>query len=506
MEDKKGKVWLVGAGPGDVGLLTVKAKKLIEECDTIVYDKLVGQGVLGLIPKGKKNIFVGKVAGNHAVPQDEINKILLNEAKAGKKVVRLKGGDPFLFGRGGEELELLVENQIDFEIVPGITSAIAVPAYSGIPVTHRDFVSSLHIITGHTKSEEEAEADYEALVRLGGTLVFLMGKSALGRICRGLAEAGMPQDTPAACLARGTRAHQRRVVSTLGQLEKDVELANLPTPAIIIIGEVCKLSDKFFWAEKRPLGKIKIAITRPLEVGLKLSEKLNELGAEVVLIPTIQTKPLALNDEMKRIFKTVQTRKLIVFTSAAGVNAFFDKLFEAGYDVRFLAASKFAVVGEATKVALKRYGIEADIMPQIYSGLELGKLLVSDEIKEIYKNSEILLARGISADEDIINELGNAGVSYADIPFYETCDYEYEDAIKPDYDEEEIDYVTFTSASCVHGFVKSFKNIDMNKVNALCIGEKTMLAAKGYNMNVFVSKKATIESMVEKLLEIENKN
>lgn len=503
MEERKGKVWLVGAGPGDVGLLTIKAKKLIEECDVVVYDKLVGQGVLGIIPKGKKNIFVGKVAGNHAVPQSEINKILLNEAKEGKKVVRLKGGDPFLFGRGGEELELLVEEGIEFEIVPGITSAISVPAYNGIPVTHRDFVSSLHIITGHTKSKEEAEVDYEALVRLGGTLVFLMGKSAIGQICQGLAEAGMPPDTPAACLARGTRAHQRRVVSDLANLEQEVIAANLPTPAIIIVGQVCKLSEKFSWAEGRPLGKVKIAVTRPLEAASRLAERLSELGAEVVSLPTIETKPLPINDSIENVIKRIKNRKLIVFTSPAGVNAFFEKLFELGEDVRNLANIQFAVVGEATKIALQNYGIIADIMPDIYSGKELGKLLVSDDIKKMYEGTSILLARGTLADEDITKQLDAACANYDDIAFYETLDYKYDELIPINYDEEEIDYVTFTSASTVNSFVRIFDAIDYTKVKALCIGEKTQQAAQKYNMKTIVSEKATIESMIEKLLEVE---
>lgn len=500
---KMGKVWLVGAGPGDAGLLTIKAKKLIEECDTVVYDKLVGQGVLGMIPKGKKNIFVGKVAGNHAVPQEKINEILLNEAKEGKKVVRLKGGDPFLFGRGGEELELLVENGIEFEIVPGITSAIAVPAYNGIPVTHRDFVSSLHIITGHTKSEEEADVDYEALVRLGGTLVFLMGKSAIGQICRGLVEAGMPPETPAACLSQGTRAHQRRVVSDLANLEREVEEANLPTPAIIIVGDVCTLSEKFSWAESRPLGRLKIAVTRPADVASNMINELSRLGAEVVVLPTIETRPLPINKEMKKIITEIDSRKLIVFTSAAGVNAFFKTFLFLGGELRKLAAINVAVVGEATKAALERYGLNATIMPEIYSGRELGKLLVRSTTRKLYEGSTILLARGTCADPDINEELDAANVEYDDVPFYETVDYNYDGMIPINYDEEEIDYVTFTSASTVHSFARIFKDIDFSKVNALCIGEKTASAAKQYGMNIYVSEKATIESMIEKLLEIE---
>ena len=224
-KQNKGKVWLVGAGPSDAGLFTLKGKAVLEKADVVVYDKLVGQGVMAMIPGHVRKISVGKTAGHHPIPQHEINRILLEEALAGNRVVRLKGGDPFVFGRGGEELELLCEHQIPFEIVPGITSAVSVPAYNGIPVTHRDCCSSLHIITGHTKKSEEAEVDYEALVKVGGTMVFLMGVTAMPKICKGLLDAGMRADMPAALLERGTTAHQRRVVSTLASLPEDAKAA-----------------------------------------------------------------------------------------------------------------------------------------------------------------------------------------------------------------------------------------------------------------------------------------
>lgn len=500
MNKKKGKVWLVGAGPGDVGLLTIKAKKIIESCDTIVYDKLVGQGVLGLIPKGKKCLFVGKVAGNHAVPQEGINKILLDEALEGKNVCRLKGGDPFLFGRGGEELELLIENEVEFEIVPGITSAIAVPAYNGIPVTHRDFVSSLHIITGHTKLKEEAEIDYEALVKLKGTLVFLMGTSAAEKICSGLLNAGMPKETPTACLSRGTRANQKRIITSLDKLAYEVENTKVKTPAIIMVGDVCSLSERFEWAEKRPLGTLKIAVTRPLEAGNRLAEKLSELGAEVVVLPTIETVSLGSNKQIADTIKSIEQRRLIAFTSAAGVRGFFENLFDMNYDVRVLCGAKFAVVGPATKNELKKYGIIADMMPEIYTGKELGKLI--SENKEIINGTSVLLARGTNADEDILTELDKNVIQFDDVAFYETRNYQREDYIEMDFQEEEIDFVTFTSASTVDGFVKMFEGLDYTKVNALCIGDKTAMQADKYGMNITVSEAATIDSMIEKILQI----
>ena len=245
-----GKVWLVGAGPSDMGLLTLKAKSLIQNADVILYDSLVGAAILAMIPSGAKLIDVGKRAGHAVMKQEEINQTLLREAQSGKKVVRLKGGDPFLFGRGGEELELLAEHNIPFEVVPGVTSAFAVPAYAGIPVTHRDFCSSVHIITGHKKDRDKPEVDYDALVKLDGTLIFLMGLGALGDICAGLIKAGMRPDMPAAVLEKGTRAGQRRALSTLERLPEQAARQAIKTPAVIIVGEVCSLSGKFSWAEK----------------------------------------------------------------------------------------------------------------------------------------------------------------------------------------------------------------------------------------------------------------
>ena len=215
---KKGKVWLVGAGPGDIGLFTLKGKQVLEQAEVVVYDSLVGDGVLAMVPKGIRTINVGKRAGHHLVPQEQINEILLEEAKKGQRVVRLKGGDPFLFGRGGEELELLKENGIPFEVVPGVTSSIAVPAYNGIPVTHRDYCSSVHIITGHKKKGQEYDIDFDALVRTRGTLVFLMGVTALPDICQHLLEAGMDPSTPAAILQQGTTAGQKKIVATVATL------------------------------------------------------------------------------------------------------------------------------------------------------------------------------------------------------------------------------------------------------------------------------------------------
>ena len=258
-----GKVWLVGAGPGDAGLLTLRGREVMERADAIVFDRLVGDGVLAMMPERAEKINVGKEGGRHPVPQREIEKILVEKALEGKNVVRLKGGDPFVFGRGGEEIEALKKENIEFEVVPGVTSAIAAPSAAGIPVTHRGLAASLHIITAHTKDGGIADTDYAALARLGGTLLFLMGASALPDICAALTKAGMSPDTPAAAVERGTTARQRRIEGTLGTLTEIAQRAELRSPAIIIVGAVAALGKEFEWKKFLPLSGRKVVVTRP---------------------------------------------------------------------------------------------------------------------------------------------------------------------------------------------------------------------------------------------------
>ena len=259
----KGKVWLVGAGPGDAELLTKKSERVLNMADVIVYDALVGQAIIAGLPETAEKVYVGKRSSHHAMPQEEISRLLVSYAERGKNVVRLKGGDPFLFGRGGEEIEELLAGGIDYEVVPGITSAIAVPAYNGIPVTHRDYCSSLHIITGHKRRGKSLELDYEALCRMEGTLVFLMGVASAPEICQGLITAGMTPQMPAALLSQGTTAGQQKLLSTISELPRRMEKEKLPTPAILLIGKVCTLAEDFGWYEKLPLAGTRVVLTRP---------------------------------------------------------------------------------------------------------------------------------------------------------------------------------------------------------------------------------------------------
>ncbi|OUN70082.1 uroporphyrinogen-III C-methyltransferase [Drancourtella sp. An57] len=510
MEEKKcGKVWIAGAGPGDAGLLTVKTASLMEQADAVVYDALVSAEILSLIPEKTEKINVGKRADHHLVPQKEINQILVNLAKEGKQVLRLKGGDPFVFGRGGEEAEFLVQEDIDFEIVPGITSSVAVPAYAGIPVTHRDYTSSFHVITGHERKGGESRIDYETLARMDATLVFLMGVTALPEICEKLRMAGMPDDTPAAVIQEGTLACQKKVVSDLQNLPKRVQEEKIQAPAVIVVGKVCALSESFSWAEQRHLGGRQILITRPRSQGQTFARTLRGLGAQVIEFPSIQVEPLQGKREKERILtalKEIRNRKTgtswIVFTSAAGVRSFFNFLEKMNLDIRTLWGSRFAVIGSGTGRELGKRGIRPDLMPDIYEAEKLGEALAGQT-----KPGDLVTAfRAREASEELFPPVLKTGAECVDIPVYETgtgADDAWTEKIAAQFQEGKIDLVTFTSASTVRGFERTMQGkVDPGRILALCIGRKTEEEAKRLGMRTAVAEEATVESMTEKILEI----
>ena len=485
-EEKKciGKVWLAGAGPGDAGLLTVKTRRIMKEADVIVFDALVSTEILSLIPLGKELIDVGKRQGNHSVPQSEINRILLDKAGEGKKVLRLKGGDPFVFGRGGEEAEALQGEGIPFEVVPGVTSAVSVPAYAGIPVTHREFVSSFHVITGHPRKDGSSRIDYKSLVSYGGTLIFLMGITSLGTIVKGLMEAGMNPETKAAVVEKGTTAGQKQVISTLDKLEAEVEKCRIGTPALIVVGEICGLSEKFNWKSIRPLDGKQIIVTRPGNNHGNLAEDLRMLGAQVIEMPTIRTKPISPNENLKTALMDMDSRQKeewLVFTSVIGVRTFFEELRNLRIDLRTLFGKggrlKIAAIGAATERELAVRGIFADAVPEVYTAEHLGKCIAG--IAET--GSFVTIVRAENGSKELVPPLLKKGLRVRDIPLYST---EYEEneiitnRVKNLLTQGEIDYITFTSGSTVKGFVNALKDAEIEKVCAVCIGKQTQKEAE----------------------------
>lgn len=497
-----GKVFLVGAGPGDVGLLTIKGQEMLDEADVVVYDHLVGEDILARIDHNKKLINVGKTAGHHPIPQHEINRILVEEAKKGRRVVRLKGGDPFLFGRGGEELEELSREGVPFEVVPGVTSSISVPAYNGIPVTHREYASSLHIVTGHKKEGEEDDINYRALVDAKGTLVFLMGVTALAGIMEKLLAAGMDPQMPAAVLQEGTTAGQRKVVADVATLADEARKAQIKPPAIIVVGKVCELSGKLSWYEKLPLMGMRVLLTRPRELMSVTAGKLRDRGAEVLEIPAIHTVPIPDNEKLQECLDRIGEYRWVVFTSQVGVRIFFEELAARNTDIRKLGYVKFAVIGEGTKKALRQRGILADLMPDIYDGESLAHMLAGQGID----GQRILVPRAKKGTKELVPVLEGAGAVVDDVPIYETV---YREAngvsIKEEIDKGRIDCVIFTSSSTVEGFVAASKGADYSGFVAACIGKQTAQTASSYGMRCEVAAKATIDALVE-LVERIHKN
>ena len=488
-----GKVTLVGAGPGDPGLLTVKGRRALENAEVVVHDRLVSPAVLALIPETARVIDVGKEAARHPVPQERINRILLEEAQAGYNVVRLKGGDPFVFGRGGEELEVLSQAGVDFEEIPGITSAIAAAAYGGIPVTHRGYSSSLHIITAHAQAGAELAIDYDALVRTRGTLVFLMGVAALPEIICGLLEAGMDGKTLAAVIENGTLPSQRRCVGHLSCLKAQAEEMGIKSPAVIVVGSVCGLSQELCWLERLPLYGKRILVTRPRDRAGSLSDKLRALGADVVEYPCIETIAITPCPAMEMALRDLTSYEWLTFTSAAGVEAFWTCLRGLRKDARALGSVKLAAIGPGTGAALDVHGLTPDLIPATYDAAHLGEALGQ------IATGKILLLRAEEGSPALPRELEKRGISYDDIPAYRTkYDNPTSGALRRELEAGAFHFVTFTSASTVKGFVSAVgAEADFSQIMGLCIGEQTAREARKYGIPVRIAPKATIGALVE---------
>ena len=490
---KAGEVILIGAGPGDPGLLTIAGREALLNAEVVVYDRLVGPAILAMMPEKAEKINVGKRTCHHTVPQEGINQILLDKALEGKRVVRLKGGDPFLFGRGGEELELLAEHNIKFREIPGITSAISVPAYCGIPVTHRDFCSSVHIVTGHQRAGMPLNIPFKALIETRATLVFLMGVSALPQICQGLLEGGIDPDMPAAVCEKGTTPNQRPILATVSTLPKVAEEAKVESPAIIVVGKVCTLSPSFDWFDKLSLKGQKIIVTRPKDRAGTLTGRLRNLGADVVEFPCIETVPMEPCPQMEQALRDIDSYGWLAFTSPAGVSTLMAHLDQHNLDVRALGRIKLAAIGAGTDRQLRKHGLRADLIPEIYDGDHLGQALAAEKI-----TSKVLILRAQWGTEALTDRLQEAGIAYDDVKVYETrYSCPAADTVKTMLDPKNPPMVTFTSASTVKGFVSSMGDFDPKSILGVCIGVQTREEAQKHGIPTIMAEKATMDSLID---------
>ncbi len=446
----KGKVYLVGAGPGDPGLITVKGRQLLRRADVIVYDQLAGPELLREARPEAELIYVGKKAGDHALPQDGINRLLVDLAREGKTVVRLKGGDPFVFGRGGEEAEELAKVGLPFEVVPGVSSAVAVPAYAGIPVTHRGLASLVTFITGHEDpTKAESDIPWNVLARTQGTLVFLMGVKNLAENCRRLVQGGRSPDTPAAVIQSGTLPTQRTVTGVLNDIAERAKSADIKPPAILVVGEVASLRESLSWWEKRPLyGKVAV-VTRTREQASALSRLLAAAGARCVEIPTLEIAPPEDFGPLDAAIRDLDDYHWLVFTSANGVNAFMQRVFALGHDLRILGPLQLAAIGPATAEALRRYGLVADVVPARFVAEDLAQTLV----RRIEPGSWVLLARADQARDVLPDMLAKAHMKVHVAPVYHMrLPHGVPPEALPFLEAGKVDILTFASSATVHNF------------------------------------------------------
>ena len=509
--EKIGKVYLVGAGPGDTGLITVKGTECIKKADVIIYDRLVNAKLLDYRKEDCETIYVGKKSSNHIMPQDQINIIIAEKAKEGKTVVRLKGGDPFVFGRGGEEAEVLFDEGIDFEIVPGVTSAIGGLCYAGIPVTHRDFASSFHVVTGHAKKDDSLEINWKALAEEKGTVIFLMGIGNIAHITEMLISNGRRADTPVAFVSWATRHNQKTVVSTLEEAESIVKTGQIQAPALFVVGGVVSLTGKLGFFERKKLFGKTVAVTRTRKKNSELRQKIEEKGGRVIEIPTIKIEEIEKAGET--IIEKLKNEKwdYIAFTSHNAVEYFFRILGRNEMDMRILAGKKVASIGKATTEAIKEHGIIPDIEADSYTGEGLAEKIVEDvnknwasqENKE--ENATVLFPCSEIATNIFEEKLTEMGIKVDRVEIYSNePNTEIKESIIDVFEKEKIDYITYTSSSTFRYFLKLIgeeRKELLNGVKKVSIGEITTRTIKEAGFDVEIqSEIPTIDSMVEAIV------
>lgn len=448
--NQKGMVYLIGAGPGDPGLITVKGVDCIARADVVVYDYLASPALLGHAGPQAEMIYVGKKGGDHTLPQEGINALIVEKARQGKVVARLKGGDPFIFGRGGEEAEVLVASGVPFEVVPGVTAAIGASAYAGIPLTHRDHTSDVAFVTGHEDpTKPESSIDWRSLAKGIGTLVFFMGVKNLPTIAERLMANGRPAQTPAAVIRWGTTPRQQTVTGTLATIVDDTQKAGIKAPAIIIVGGVVGLRDTLKWFEQRPLLGRRIVVTRARAQASDLIHQLSELGAECIQCPTIQVMPPKDWSPVDSAIASLDQYEWIVFTSVNGVDFFFNRLFERGLDVRQLGHIQIAAIGPATAERLHIWGLRSDIIPESYRAESVVAAFAGRSVT----GSKVLLPRAKVARSVLPVELNRMGAIVEEVTVYETRQAGTDAAeLVERLADDNVDMVTFTSSSTVKNF------------------------------------------------------
>jgi len=500
-----GRVYLVGAGPGDPGLLTLRGRELLSQADVVVYDYLVSPCLLDHTQAAAERVYVGKRGAEHTLGQEEINQLLIGRARGGAAVVRLKGGDPFVFGRGGEEALALAEAGIPFEVVPGVTAAIAGAAYAGIPVTHRDLASSLVLATGHEAAgKNDSALDWRNLARCKGTVAFYMGMGNIRAICERLVQEGMEADTPAAVVRWATTPRQRVVTGHVAELPRLAEQTELGPPALIIIGSVVKLRERLAWFENRPLFGRRIVVTRPSREAGQLACGLEALGAEVVLLPTIRIEPPQDLAPLKQALRELPEFDWVVFTSVNAVEAFFDALSDAGLDARALASNRVCVIGPATAGRLARFGVRADARPPRFTGDGIVETLSASED---LSGLRILCPRADIAPPHLIEALASCGAVVREVTAYRTVP-ETLDAqqVAELLACDEVHWLTFTSSSTARSFF-SITNPDLVRRSSLhiaSIGPSTSATVRQFGLEPAAEAEAhTIGGLIDVIVKRE---
>ena len=498
-----GKVYLVGAGPGDPGLITLKGLECIDNADVIIYDYLASPSLLKHAQEHAEIIYVGKKGGDHTFSQETINALIVEKAQKGLTVTRLKGGDPFIFGRGGEEAEVLIDARIPFEIIPGVTSAIAAPAYAGIPLTHRKFTSTIAFVTGHEDpTKVESSIDWAALAKGIGTIVFFMGVKNLPHITDRLIHHGMPPDTPVALVRWGTTPKQTTVSGTLHTIVDRTKAAGVKPPAVIVVGHVVKLREKMKWFETRPLMGRCIVVTRAREQASDLVKRLSDLGAECLECPTIKVVPPEDAEPLDRAIENLSSYDWLIFTSINGVNFFFERLFQKNKDVRDLKDIRTAVIGPATQKRLFDFGFKSDIVPESYRAESVVKAFVGIDVI----GKKILLPRAKEARPVLPLELKKMGAVVDEVTAYRThAVKDNAEILSARLKERSIDMITFTSSSTAKNFHALFPSEDlkdlMQGVTIASIGPVTADTARdlGFDVNI-VAESYTIPGLCQAIL------